>query len=466
MNYKIGPHGRVKQVANSGSARQKSRDTLPLENSKAQLISFINSVSNSLLEKDLDGAIKSAKDALREAKLLDGTGKSNGSVAVPDSCSHLLEEIFYGYIKRECAAEGKVPEMRDRLAKELPDLCNTELNHQLKDAMMDVDTHQLRGEISEALKLARENADIAEPNGLLYVAQEFRMKIFHLQLDRALRTEGNLDEAIGIMKQLLGFVKIEGIRTPAWMYEEAYWFAYSGDASANYTPRDVRDRIRNSIPELPTNNYGKMGDLELWIRRTMEDILAKSTGGSADRLVGAAFEIIELSFLSPPEIYDGKRKTIRTLFENFAAGYLLRYAAHAKNDGYGFESLENALEKRVPDLFASNERLGMGAGFRTDIGVRCAEAEEKLEDAIALYPQTAHVTGNLTFAWQLYVNAARLLNTEGEYALAARADILAERINALENAFQNASQKGTAIPAVAAIEELQLQAAEFGKLFA
>ncbi len=484
--YKLGPHDRVKLATGSGSFGCAFQNMTPIEGSRKnkQLISHINSVFKAMRENNLDAAIKFAKDALQEAKGLGEINKNGGRIAVSDSCAHLLEEAFYGHIKREYAAARGVSEMRDRLAKELPDLCNTELNHQLKEATIAVDTLQLKGENDAAIGLAKESAAIAERNGLLYVAQDFRKRIFHIELDRALReskasletateievrkaAEEKLGNAIVIMNGLLEFVRNEGIRTPMWLYEEAYMFAYSGKAAElKLAPIDVRNAIREGIPELPTNNYRRMENLEGEMKDAMERLLMGAERGKAGDLVEKAFAIIELSFLSQPEIYEGKRAIIRTLFENFAEAYRLRYPNDAKSDGYSFETLKAALVSKVPDLYSSNERLEMDAGFRAEISTRCAEAEEKLEGAKNIHPQSEHVVGNLTFAWQYYVNAAKSLGNAGEYALAAKADILAERIDALETAFQNASQKGTAAPAVATIGELRQQAAEFGKLFA
>ncbi len=325
--------------------------------------------------------IKSACWYARKANTVAGKVGEAQYGAMADRIDSACEAFCDSRRLREIGLEPD--EARGIFENEIPELRFYSKNHiYFANMRHEIDLAMMQGNYTLALHLSDEALNKAELIGSGALAYEFRMEALHCRLHECLfkkernaffgaakkiLPEGiamrlfkpeNLPQAIEVTKEILSLARKNNAPLPTFVLECFFIFGYSKNRASSLQPGQVRRAVLRAIPDFPSNHKAEMERLEIECRQKLDAVLMNGDRGGLAGPVGIATKMIELSYLSPTQVYAAKRRAVRTLFDNFAASYgKLHGEKAAKDDNYVLQKVREALSSNVPDLFFAQPDL-------------------------------------------------------------------------------------------------------------
>ncbi len=288
-------------------------------------------------KNDFRKAAASGREALKAAAKL---GK-----AQHDEMAEWLVRTTYGYAysaaaKKQELAPWKVKEAIFSQVYELRDSASVTAHENFVEKMQGCGYY---GNFDGAIDEARKGVEFAQKRGNSQMAYDIALQAFRIALHRLLSREKDLDAAIGMAREARQFAVSAGRKTPEWLSEGFFLFAYR--SGTPHTPAQVRGKVLSGIPEFATNHVAEMESLKAEIGNTIAYRRGEHHLANPKAAADLALKLAELSFLAPGKIRDANLQWILDTFRSFAAGEA------ARENGWTEQTLVDLLIARIPDIY-------------------------------------------------------------------------------------------------------------------
>lgn len=257
----------------------------------------------------------------------------------------LIDAQRYAYANSLPAKKSSIPPQAiiDRLIYEIPQLYESHHHAFFEQTAHQIDVALGLGKAEEAIALSQAAAHEAWNAGNLWLAYEFQLRKMRILMQESLRKD-DLDGAIEAAKQALGLSYCIGRKTPDWLLENFFLYAYQKGKD----PAAVRKKVLEKIPDFPSNHLKEIEELKEQIRRTIIVQKIDYYETNPQKCAELAQMAVEYSFLSPERIYEGVRQWIRETFEKFAS------TKEALLENYTLAEVRRILERYIPDIYKTS----------------------------------------------------------------------------------------------------------------